>query len=211
MVEPDTEQDLRAKRQQDVNRRRSRTMRRRLREGGSTGRATSLLSDLEMAGMLHGGATLEEIGQAAGLTRERVRQRLKRIGVTAASRLDVMKLVTAIRQKPIISLYQAGESVGAEALAVERALYELGLIDSVVRLFRLRKHARRSEQTAQTVEAIRRYAAQLGRTPSRADILRKDRPPGVPSLTSLQKQFGSLSAAMLAAKLVPNVRGRRSS
>ena len=210
MVERDSEQDLRAKRQQDVNRRRSRTMRRRLR-GGSTGRATSLLSDLEMAGMLHGGATLEEIGQASGLTRERVRQRLKRIGVTAASRLDVMKLVTAIRQKPIISLHQAGESVGANAVAVERALFELGLVDSVVRLFRLRKRARRSEQTAQTVEAIRRYATQLGRTPRKADILRKDRPPGIPSLTSLQKQFGSLSAAMLAAKLVPNARGRPSS
>ena len=51
-------------RSQDPNARRSQAMRRAHREGRLDGRAK--LRDLEMATMLHGGATLDEIGALAG-------------------------------------------------------------------------------------------------------------------------------------------------
>jgi hypothetical protein len=108
------------------------------------GRVTTVkLSDAEMAAMLHGGATLTEIGARAGITRERVRQRLARIGVRAAKRLDVIKMLEVIRTEPITSFDGLGRALGHPRDAVTRALFELRLIDAVERLFRLRTRAKR--------------------------------------------------------------------
>lgn len=41
--------------------------------------------DVELAVLYHGGATLQEIGDAIGLTRQRIQQRLARIGIKKAT------------------------------------------------------------------------------------------------------------------------------
>lgn len=177
-------------------------------EGKLTGRLTAKLSDLEMAAMLHGGETLEEIGKKAGLTRERVRQRLKRIGVKPARRVDVLKILEVIRTAQVTTCEQVGKRVAVDGNTVQVALEELNVIDAVERLFRWRKHRQRLERQSQTVDAIQKYAAVLGHTPRAEDFIRRDRPRDVPSLGTVQKLFGTLTEAMNAAGLRPNVPGR---
>lgn len=183
-------------------------MRRLHREGRLDGKAVSKLSDLEMATLLHGGATLEEIGQLAGMTRERVRQRLKRIGITPARRLDVAKLVGVIRSQPVTSWAQVAKLTGAQPIAIEEALVALGLWAPIERLFRLRKRSYKERSRVASAASLRKYATVLGHTPRAEDLIRRDRPADVPSLGVIQKQFGSLPAAMTAAGLTPNTQGR---
>lgn len=175
---------------------------------GIDGTPRAALSDLEMATMLHGGATLEEIGELAGITRERVRQRLKRIGVKPARRLDVMRLVDVLRERPVESMAQVGEAIRTETDKVERALYELGLIDAAVRLFRLRRRARIAANRESMLTSLRDYGKALGRTLRTQDIVSSERPKNVPSMTALQRAFGSLSKAFVAAGFTPSTRGR---
>jgi len=179
------------------------------REGRALGQAASKLNDLEMATMLHGGATLQEIGDVAGLTRERVRQRLERIGVTAASRTDVTKLIDVIRHLPVASIWSAGQRIGVDGHAAKRAILELGLFDAVERLFRLRRRALDRRKVERNLAALRQYAAMLGRTPTTKDLNRRDRPATLSSAPTLQAQFGSLTNAMAAAGLEPNRASRR--
>lgn len=203
--------DERENRRREANRRRSQAMVRHYREGRITRHSISRLTDLEMAAMLHGGATLDEIGKRAGLTRERVRQRLKRIGVSSATRIDVMKLLEVIRTRPIDSFDALARALGLQRDAVARALFELGLIDAVDRLFRLRARALKGAKRERVASALREYGMKLGRTPAVDDLSSFSRPPDVPALKTLQLLFGSLTKAQLAAGLPPNRTARRKS
>jgi hypothetical protein len=191
----------------DANTRRSQAMRRAHNEGRLDGRTQ--LSDLEMATMLHGGATLEEIAKLAGVSRERVRQRLHRIGVTPSLRIDVVKLMEVVRAQPVDTFAAAAKAAGVSTDAARHAILRLGLFDPVERLFRLRKRAASRSQLQGTLHDLRVLAQQLGRTPTAKDLVEDNRRGGVPSIASIQKQFGSLSAAMTAAGLTPNSVGRK--
>lgn len=199
---------MRQMRRRDANYRRRQAMVRHHREGRISRRSRSRLTDLEMAAMLHGGATLDEIGKRAGLTRERVRQRLRRIGVSAATRIDAMKLLEAVRTRPIHTLAALARTLGLQKEPVARALLALGLIDAVERLFRLRARARQRAKRERVALALRAYAKQLGRTPAAVDILSFFRPREIPCLKTLQQLFGSLTQAQLAAGLRPHRRRR---
>ncbi len=136
-------------------------------------------------------------------------QWLERIGVTRASRLDVTKLLDVIRRQPVRSFFTAGKAVGTNETMAKPAVPELGMPEKVERLFRLRKRRVDGEMAGESLVALREFAMRLGRTPTAADLLRHDRPPTLPSMGRLQRQFGSVSKAMVAAGLVPNPTGRR--
>jgi len=167
----------------------------------------SRLTDSEMATMVHGGATLDDVAAAAGISRERVRQRLLRIGVKSARRVDVARLFEVIRMQHVESLTGAAQTAGIHLEAARRSIAQAGLTHAVERLFRLRKRAKGRARTEQLIAAMRALAQRLGRTPTAKDLRDGDRSLGVPSASAVQRHFGSLSTAMAAAGLEANPMG----
>jgi len=103
--------------------------------------------DLELAVLYRGGCTLQEIGDAIGLTRERVRQRITRIGMnkteTGWCKLDLTNL-------------------DAHPLALTR----LGINAD-------RHRARKAERRAAIITALQRCYQRTGRPPFLMDLARE--------------------------------------
>ena len=149
------------------------------------------------------GATLQDIGDEFGLTRERTRQILSRAGVERASSVgavDPIKLLAEVRKPGVRSIAAAARSLGISQRVGWQALRELGLCEAARRLFTWRHHRR-------TIDNFRTLAARLGRTPTVAD-LREARIPGLHQ-ANVQARFGGMQNLARRAGLVPNRSGRR--
>lgn len=111
--------------------------------------------DLELAALYQGGATLQEIGDAVSLSRERVRQRIVRLGLTI-QRLDGEHVTRALVR------YHARQQLSINQRRIVQAL-GLPRRSSVPLVERRRRRAQ--------VEAIvRRLARTLGRAPTYREV-----------------------------------------
>jgi hypothetical protein len=164
--------------------------------------------DVEIVRWWDAGATTVEIARRLGLSRERIRQRLSRNGRTgrqqSVSVSHVELLVAAERTQ---SQNEMALALGTAKHRVRFAIQRLGL-QTEVRALLARNGARmRQTQRRQACHAfaasVRRLAAQLGHTPSVAEM----RSGGL-SASRLRRLFGSATAVARAAGLAPNQPGR---
>lgn len=171
------------------------------------------------------GRTLDEVGQVFGITRERVRQIEKHYGgfdrAVAAEKAAARQLASAETHRDhILDLFRNGQNAReiARRLALPLAVVNTCLSEFASRADRganglARAHSRSVGLTVfsddDLVAAIRTVADFLGRTPSSGEYLKTARAMGLPSLPTIGNRFGSWSAAVLAAGLVPRGSGRR--
>ena len=157
--------------------------------------------------MLHGGSTLQQIGDRAKISRQAVWERLHRIRLTGGIRVDVVRLLQLIRAPGVTKLTHVAQALDVSRSQVVRALQELMLTDAVNRLLQWRVDNERRRQRERVVAALRRYARRLRRTPGLRDLVAKKRPRDIPAFKTLQRLFGSLTGAQRAAGLALNGRG----
>jgi hypothetical protein len=70
------------------------------------------------------------------------------------------------------------------------------------------QHAERYWTPERVIAAIRRFAAENGSGPSAGPWLHGEKPDYAPDVTTVQREFGSWSAAIEAAGVTPAKRGR---
>lgn len=165
--------------------------------------------------MRDAGHTLEEIGGALGVTRERVRQYLvgdtSTRGVTSRVEgfvnVDPVKLAAAYQRTN--SVGSAARESGCSTKAAARALRELGLWSpgGHWREHRQRRHA-------EIVEIVRTLARELGRTPIAKEIgwrlcpvAANDNTAQVRAHQDGRRYFGSYAAMIRAAGCEPRGKG----
>ena len=168
----------------------------------------SAISDHELVALFDDGMRAADIARKIGLTRERVRQRLERNGRGGTNQNRLPKQ-SALLDASALSTTWRGLS---ERLNVTPRTLELALAKHAVRpeietrLLSNRKAASAEHRLlAQRpyVARIRGIAAEVGHTPTQDELEARDL-----YHASLHELFGSAQAAMLAAGLTPNVRGR---
>lgn len=167
-----------------------------------------VVTDEELVRLWDSGLSMTEIGDQVGLSRERVRQRLRPYGRKGAnpnsvpSPEDIRKAITQEFSYPQVSRL-LGVSIERLMRGIERA----GLKDEVEEAFQARdvywaERAREREQR-RLIPIIRQIAREVGHTPSQSELAIQ----GVYHMT-LTRAFGSAADAMRAAGLEPNIRGR---
>ena len=157
--------------------------------------------DAELVALYMGGATMEEIGQAVGLTRERVRQRIRRAGYVGTHRRGPDPSAVCRAAETALSLGEVARISGCCADAARRVLVTLGKWAAFKE--RCTLHRRMRTRAALLIK-LRHLAARLGRTPRIRDI---NRTRGM-SHPLYFRYFGSLRAAQIAAGLEPNPVGQ---
>jgi Mor family transcriptional regulator len=155
-----------------------------------------------------GGMTLEDIGEAYGVSRERVRQVVRREGSTRAGgpSIDVVAAVRALREATSFS--NAASRIGGggrNQSTLEKLAIELGMYQALYRLYRLRLRKKHMDN-------LRRLAASVGRPLRRSDFSGPSRLPKTPTPRTLEKHFGSIPNACKCAGVAyrKDVQGRRS-
>jgi hypothetical protein len=152
-----------------------------------------------MAALYRDGATLEEIGEASGVTRERVRQLIGATGQKGRpSRVDPIRVLRAARTAKDFA--QCVASLRMDPNKVERCLVETGHWPALNRLWALRKRSRKSARGERYLSQLRELAKRLGYTPGIVDI---NAEPGFPRHMTFVKYFGSISKAQALAGLEP--------
>jgi DNA-binding Lrp family transcriptional regulator len=127
---------------------------------------------------------MEEIGRRLGVSRERVRQRIRRAEergahVTPGPRLgarrtDPSAVVTLIRKDPSVASWaEVARRLRRARSAVRRAAATVGLSEALGRLLRLRRHARRRWSRERVLREVARIAARRKRAPSSVYLMRR--------------------------------------
>lgn len=142
---------------------------------------------------LRDGMTFEDIGRLEGLTRERVRQIVRRAGVTVAESREAMRRAAMVETV----CEECGVPVERRDSQVGRAAYCSPICGNRSRGRQLRVWTEDS-----LTAHLRSLADRLGRTPSQHDVNRHS----PPSHMSFVRRFGSLRNAQRAAGLTPNRR-----
>lgn len=137
--------------------------------------------------------TLAEIGERVGLSRERVRQRVRRAGVGT----HVTRMIVREQREAKRVLWECATCGYQEALKPSRAT-----ITTYCSTRCARGHNRRYTDDY-LLDHLRNLASQLGRTPSQHDINDHDGP----AHPTYCKRFGSIREAQRRAGLRPNRRG----
>jgi hypothetical protein len=151
---------------------------------------------------------MTEIAQVAGLSRERIRQRLKPHG-RSGSNPNRVPSAEAIRQaiQREFSLRQVARLLNVSVERLLRGIERANLEDEVEAAFAARaEHWRgvnRDRTQAKLLEHIQELARAVGHTPTQMELMDQ----GV-FHAELARVFGSAAAAMKAAGLEPNVRGQ---
>lgn len=156
--------------------------------------------DLELAALYQGGATLQEIGDAVGLTRERVRQRISRVRRPSelrsrSSKIDPLKLLQVYDESKTVG--QIAREVGAKYYTTYWMLRRMHLPT--------RKHKGPMYSDDDLLKRLRNLATSLGRTPTVADLTTAA---GISSQSTYHTRFGSYSYACRLAGLTPRNPGR---
>lgn len=166
----------------------------------------SAQSDQEIVALWTSGLTMTEIAARVGVSRERIRQRLKRNGISGTNRnsqLTAEEMLDAVQSRTAFAEV-------AESLGVSRGMLRLWLESARIETeFWARldankqsvKDTRDNAARARIVDIIIRTAAELGETPRASDLA----PRGIYAVT-LIRYFGSTPAAMQAAGLQPRKR-----
>lgn len=165
--------------------------------------------DAQIVVMRESGTKLEEIGAVFGITRERVRQVLKRNGYSgpAASAVDPIGAMRLLRLRHTLSVEDAARALGVHSSQVYRLLHAMGRAESVARLLRWRRH---SLARPALVAQLQAFAATHGRSPYMREfglVRGSQRYSDLPDAGTLQRYFGSLPAAFEAAGLARRTPG----
>lgn len=159
--------------------------------------------------LIRTGMTITDVGVAAGLSRERVRQVLRKEGYQ--DRLGATGTPRPVDPKRVVAALRDGESRGVRGLArlsgcsereMGRALQELGLWAAAKRSWRrhLRDLTRREGGTSREamIKSLQEFHARFGRTPAIGDALAGLLPFGK---TTFIRRFGRWNKALAAAGL----------
>lgn len=158
--------------------------------------------DAHMVALRHAGHTLDEIGAAHGITRERARQILERNGVTSkkerrSTSLDPIAVLRFARSREADSIRSVARRFRTNAEIVSKLLDALGVREAVKRLYRMRSPSGRDVSLAR----LRAFIGREGRLPYARElgtVTGTPRRPDLPSAPSIIQQFGSLPAAWAA-------------
>jgi hypothetical protein len=121
--------------------------------------------------MRDGGATLEEIGDEFGISRERVRQLLERMNVDEQdSRMDPIALIRRVREDEALDSWRKwAMACGCGVPALINMVVALSMKDEVAALLNTRRANRASrrsaEQKQRLVTEVQALAGELGRSP----------------------------------------------
>jgi 5-methylcytosine-specific restriction endonuclease McrA len=168
----------------------------------------SVISDAELVALFDDGTRAIDIARKVGLTRERVRQRLERNGRVGTNQNRFPKQGALLDAAALSTTWRGL----AERLRVTPRTLELALEKHAVRTeVETRLLSNRQAASAEHrllaqrpyVARIRAIAAEVGHTPTQDELEARDL-----YHASLHELFGSAQAAMLAAGLTPNLRGR---
>lgn len=150
------------------------------------------------------GSTLEEIGNAFGLTRERVRQILTRYGSPSrlVSPVDPIRSLYVCRRA--MGITQAAGALGVEVAHLRVLLSELGVLPALERLWQWRRARRdRTTSNAELLERLSALVQALGRAPTLREIKEQL---GIDPPT-FYRRFGSFRAACALVGVAPRSRG----
>lgn len=156
----------------------------------------------EIAMLYLGGATLQELGDMVGVSRERVRQIL---------RADGIKPRTTRREiGPILRAYDPSKTtkeIAAEAGCRVETAYR------ALRALKLPRRNRRDKWTRELIVAqLQDWAAEHGRQPLAPDLLHgHPAKQGYPSPNVVQYHFGTWNAGIRAAGFKPFPQGHKRS
>lgn len=163
------------------------------------------------AALIDGGATMSDIADSVGLSRERVRQILRREGLDSRagtrgvrSNSNPLHLVAALRNQQCYNLSWLSLLSGYPEDAAKRMLEELGLWPAAVRLWRMRKRQIDERSRSRMLDAIRAFATKTGYPPGVNDAIAGNLPF---SHTTVVRRFGTWNNAIAAAGLTPAPRG----
>lgn len=152
-----------------------------------------------MRHFLEAGCTLQEVGDAWGVSRERVRQLTG--GAVPREAVDPVRLLRAARKARGIT--EAATEARCTIDNAKRCLSELGAWPALTRLWSWRQRANVWTRD-KLVARMRELGAELGRAPTAAELNRAG-----PTISVWQRVFGSLSAANEAAGFEPRPQGQR--
>lgn len=149
-----------------------------------------------MVSLLSGGLTLEEVGKQFGVTRERVRQIVARLGLRSRtwSRHDPVAITRATEQARFLE--EAAELANTTPHGVRRVLKALGKWDEARDRWGVERHNYTEDEL---LDFLRAEATALGKTPGQV-YLRNCRP----SATTYASHFGTLTEALRRAGLPLN-------
>ncbi len=151
------------------------------------------------------GRTLEEIGEALGITRERVRQLGDKHGYARAKvgKLRIEAVVAALRDPTVNSYPVLAARLGVSTVALVE-MRAMALNTVATRLFHWRRVSPRRQRYA---AVIRELAVSVRRTPTAHEIAAKMDWPTNQVGPELTRVFGSIRRAMLYCDLAPRGRG----
>jgi hypothetical protein len=181
------------------------------------------LRDAKIVELRCRGLTLDEIGGRVGVTRERVRQILKRNGVSGAQALEARRRAAAKAVEScaddIFERYRGGARL--TAIAGDLRLTTDQVRELVASRASEEDRARRRQSQAATnpsarlvytdrvlLDAIRAVAADVGGAPSSGEYARVAGERGLPSLPTIGNRFGAWSTAVRAAGFEPKASSR---
>jgi DNA-binding Lrp family transcriptional regulator len=145
--------------------------------------AASRRIDARCVALYEAGVPMEEIGRRLGVSRERVRQRIRRAEergahVTPGPRLgsrrtDPNAVVKLVRRDPTVASWaEVARRLRRASSAVRRAVAAAGLFEPIDRLLRLRRRSRRVWSQQRVLVEVARIAAAHKRAPSTAYLMR---------------------------------------
>lgn len=167
-------------------------------------RADAAQRDGEIALLYTGGATLEEIGNAIGVSRERVRQRLVRAGITERHHRHpnhADPLLICREAEVATSGRDLARRTGRTYDTCRKVLNALGKWEAFSERCWV---ARTTETRRRLLSRLRQVGQELGRTPSQHDLQAR----GI-AHTGYYIQFGSLARAQALAGFRPRAVGHR--
>lgn len=152
------------------------------------------------------GYTLQEIGDILGVSRERVRQLVKRNGIEPGARervnnsrrLDPLDVARFARSPKATSLSEVAHEFGTTITKVSELLHALGMYDAVRRLYRLRAREATRQRIVRDLQA---FAKRHGRLPSSRELT-NDLTPDLPAFQTITRAYGSLRNAFAVAGLL---------
>lgn len=152
--------------------------------------------DAHVVALRKSGHTLEEIGAAHGITRERARQICERNGVSVkgvrrSTNLDPIAILRFARSKDAVSFRHVARQFGTNVGEVVELLAALDVRDALKRLYRMRSRSGGSMQLAR----VRAFVEREGRLPYGRELgtqARVPKHPDLPAAMVLIHHFGSL-------------------
>jgi hypothetical protein len=165
-------------------------------------------SDQVLLDLWSGGRTMTQIAEVVGLSRERVRQRLKEHGLSGRNpRRGPTEEQIRDRLFTCASTRELAREIGVSEPLLLRRISDLGIEEEAERAFEAeasrRAVLRKAREGDELLQRVRKLAAEVGHTPTEEELSDA----GI-FHAQLANAFGTAAEAMRTAGLRPNVRGR---